>query len=70
MTMPCIMLSVIMLNVAFYLFLYYASLCTMSRFYPSSHCSVLNKISLFGKANWENDLSIAPIGLINLKFDL
>jgi hypothetical protein len=38
----------------------------------SSHCSILIKTPLAGKAGWENDLSIAPIATMDLtiyKFD-
>jgi hypothetical protein len=36
---------------------------------PSSHFRVLIKNPLNGKVCLENDLSVAPIGLSNLKYD-
>jgi hypothetical protein len=36
---------------------------------PSSHCSILLRPSMAGKASQEIDLSIAPMGAINSKFD-
>ncbi len=37
---------------------------------PSSNCSILIETPpLAGKACWENDLSVAPMGLTNSKFD-
>jgi hypothetical protein len=35
----------------------------------SSHCSILIETPLAGEASWENDLSVAPMGLNNSKFD-